>query len=361
MGVFERSDGHEQVIHCHDTASGLRAIIAIYSTALGPALGGTRFFPYASEDAALDDVLRLSKAMAYKAAVAGLDLGGGKAVIIGDPTRDKTEALLLAYGRFVQSLGGRYITACDVGTYVEDMDVVSRECDFATGRSPADGGAGNSGVLTAYGVFQGMRAAAKHRWGEATLRGRRIGISGVGKVGFMLAGHLLADGATVVVADVNDDAVRRTLAAYPEVTTAAVESIAGEELDVFAPCALAGALNSRTVSGLRAAIVCGAANNQLADDSIATRLGELGILYVPDFVVNSGGLIQVADEIDGYDDARATARTAGIFETTLRVLDTADRDGVSPAAAADRIAEMRLASAAGGFWLGGRAVRGRPQ
>lgn len=351
MGVFQRADGHEQVVHCYDGATGLRAIIALYSTALGPALGGTRFYPYASDDAALDDVLHLSKAMAYKAAVAGLDLGGGKAVIIGDPKRDKTEALLLAYGRFVQSLGGRYITACDVGTYVEDMDVVARVCAFATGRSPAHGGAGNSGVLTAYGVFQAMRAAAQHRWGEATLRGRRVGVSGVGKVGALLVGHLLADGADVVVADVDEHAVRRTVAAHPGVTAVPVGALAAEALDVYAPCALGGALDPTTVAVLRAAIVCGAANNQLADDSIAARLHDRGVLYVPDFVGNSGGLIQVADEINGYDAERASARATGIFDTTLHLLDQAARGGVLPVVAADRIAEARMASATGPLWL----------
>ena len=354
MGVFARADGHEQVVHCYDGATGLRAIIAIYSTALGPALGGTRFYPYKSEAAALDDVLHLSKAMAYKASVAGLDLGGGKAVIIGDPNRDKTEALLLAYGRFVQSLGGRYITACDVGTYVEDMDIVARECDFATGRSPEHGGAGNSGVLTAYGVFAGMRAAAMHRWGEATLRGRRVGISGVGKVGALLAGQLVADGATVVIADVDEDAVRRTRAAYPGVTAVPVDSLAGEELDVFSPCALGGALDVRTVARLRATVVCGAANNQLADDSIAALLRDRGVLYAPDFVVNSGGLIQVADEIDGYDDARATKRAATIYDTTLRVFAAAEQAGVAPSVAAEQIALARMAAAAGTLWLPAR-------
>ncbi|MBA3585376.1 MAG: Glu/Leu/Phe/Val dehydrogenase, partial [Gemmatimonadetes bacterium] len=198
---------HEQVVYCHDPLSGLRAIIGIYSTALGPALGGTRFYPYADEDAALADVLALSQGMAYKTALAGLDHGGGKAVIIGDPEQLKSESLLRAYGRFVQSLGGRYYTACDVGTYVEDMDVVARESRFVTGRSPAYGGAGDSSVLTAFGVFQGMRASAERTWGSMSLAGRRVGVAGVGKVGRWLVGHLLADGAEVVITDVKDRAV----------------------------------------------------------------------------------------------------------------------------------------------------------
>src|SRR5262245_8645013 len=205
MGVF--SSSHEQVVYCHDQASGLRAIIAIYSTALGPALGGTRFYPYKSEKAALADVLDLARAMAYKNALAGLDHGGGKAVIWGDPATLKSEALLRAYGRFIESLGGRYITACDVGTYVQDMDVVARETRWVTGRSPEHGGAGDSSILTAFGVFQGMRASAEHLWGAPSLQGRTVGIAGVGKVGRHLVEHLLEDGARVVITDVNENAV----------------------------------------------------------------------------------------------------------------------------------------------------------
>src|SRR5664279_5358796 len=209
--------GHEQVAFCHDKATGLRAIISIYTTALGPALGDTRFYPYATEQAALQDVLRLSRAMAYKNALCGLDHGGGKGVIIGDPGKDKNEALLRAYGRFVESLGGRYVTACDVGTYVSDMDVVARETRWATGRSEANGGAGDSSVLTAFGVFQGMRASAERVWGTPSLAGRRVGIAGVGKVGVHLVNHLLEDGASVVVTDVSPAAVDRVRAAHPEV------------------------------------------------------------------------------------------------------------------------------------------------
>ncbi|HKE51166.1 MAG TPA: Glu/Leu/Phe/Val dehydrogenase dimerization domain-containing protein, partial [Actinomycetes bacterium] len=208
-GVFGRNSGHEQVVFCADPGTGLRAIIAIYSTVLGPALGGTRFYPYPSEEAALSDVLNLSRSMAYKAAMAGLDLGGGKAVIIGDPAKDKSEGLLRAYGRFVQSLAGRYITACDVGTYSWDMDIVGRECEFVTGRSLEHGGAGDSSILTAYGVFQGMRAAAESVWGDPSLHGRRVGVAGVGKVGHHLVGHLIEDGAQVLITDVTDSAIDR--------------------------------------------------------------------------------------------------------------------------------------------------------
>ena len=342
-GVFGRADGHEQVVFCHDPVTGLRAIIAIHSTALGPALGGTRFYPYADESSALADVLRLSRGMTYKAALAGLDLGGGKAVIIGDPATDKTEALLRSYGRFVQSLGGRYITACDVGTYVPDMDVVARECDYATGRSIEHGGSGDSSVLTAYGVFEGMRAAAAHAWGSPTLRGRRVGVAGVGKVGHHLVTHLLEDGATVVVADVSEAAVRRVVDAYPAVEVVRdIDALVRSRLDVYAPCALGGALDEETVAVLSARIVCGAANNQLAHPGIEGSLAARNILYAPDYVVSAGGLIQVADEIAGFDHDRAKRRAAGIFDTTKRVLESAAADRVSTAVAADRLADRRV-------------------
>ena len=343
MGVFSRLEGHEQVVFCSDPDSGLRAIIAVYSTALGPALGGTRFYPYASEDDALQDVLNLSRAMAYKAACAGLDLGGGKAVIIGDPRTDKTEVLLRAYGRFVESLAGRYFTACDVGTVVADMDVVARESRYVTGRSPEAGGAGDSSVLTAFGVFQGMRAAARHTWGSASLSGRRVGVSGVGKVGRHLVGHLVEDGAQVIVADVSPAAVAAVRQRHPDVEECAAADLPHRPLDVFSPCALGGALDDDTVAGLSARVVCGGANNQLAHPGTEKLLADRGILYAPDYVVNAGGLIQVADEIGGFSEQRARAKATGIFETTARVFELADEEGVPPAVAADRLAEERMA------------------
>ncbi|MYS79546.1 Leu/Phe/Val dehydrogenase [Embleya scabrispora] len=343
--VFGRSTGHEQVVFCQDRASGLRAIIAIYSSALGPALGGTRFHPYETEEAAVADVLNLSRGMAYKNALAGLDHGGGKAVIIGDPNRDKSEALLRAYGRFVQSLGGRYITACDVGTYVDDMDVVAKECAYVTGRSPENGGAGDSSVLTAYGVFQGMLASAEHRWGTPTLRGRRVGVAGVGKVGRHLVGHLVADGASVVITDVDERAVAHVRHEHPEVDSVADTDtlIRLSDLDVYAPCALGGALDDDTVPVLTAAVVCGAANNQLAHPGIEKALAERGVLYAPDYVVNSGGVIQVADERHGFNFERAKRKATGIRATTAKIFALADEEGVPPAVAADRLAERRMA------------------
>ncbi len=341
---------HEQVVRFHDRASGLVGIVAIHSTALGPALGGTRFHAYPSEADALADALRLSRAMSYKNALAGLDHGGGKAVLIGDPARDKTPERLRAYGRFVETLGGRYVTACDSGTAVPDMDVVSEVCRWVTGRSEALGGCGDSSVLTAYGLYEGMRAAALVRWGEPSLAGRTVGICGVGKVGAHLVGHLVADGATVVVTDIDAAAVRRVLDAHPGVRAVAdADELVRSPLDVYAPCALGGALDERTGDLLRAQVVCGAANNQLALPDVADQLVALGILYVPDYVVNSGGVIQVADELHGFSMERARAKAAGIFDTTLSVLRSAAAQAVTPVTAADRLAEARMAS---GPWTG---------
>jgi valine dehydrogenase (NAD+) len=336
---------HEQVVFCHDEASGLKAIIAIYSTALGPALGGTRFYPYESESDALADVLNLSQGMAYKNALAGLDLGGGKAVIIGDPSQLKSEALLRAYGRFVQSLNGRYFTACDVGTFSPDMDLIARECDYVTGRTVEHGGAGDSSVLTAFGVYQGMRASAQHLWGDSSLGGRTIGVAGVGKVGKHLTRHLLEEGAIVVITDPWAPAIEAMTAAHPELRVVdSVDALVREPLDIYAPCALGGALDDEVVEVLQAKIVCGAANNQLAHDGIEKRLEERGIVYAPDYCVNAGGVMQVADELDpsGFDFDRAKVQATKIYDTTLEVLTHAAEQGVSPSIAADRVAEQRM-------------------
>jgi valine dehydrogenase (NAD+) len=353
-GSTERT-GHEQVTFCQDTRSGLRAIIAIYSTALGPALGGTRFYPYGSEDEALADALRLSAAMAYKNALAGLDLGGGKAVIIGDPAQLKTEPLLRAYGRFVSSLGGRYVTACDVGTRSEDMDVIARECAYVTGRTAAYGGAGDSSVLTAFGVFQGMRAAASHVWGSTSLRGRRVGVEGVGKVGRKLVDHLIEDGAEVVICDVSEAAVEGVGARHPGVQVVAdARGLLAAGIDVFAPCALGGAVDDEAAATMSAKIICGGANNQLAHTGVEKLLADRGVLYAPDYVVNAGGVIQVADELSGFNFERAKARAEQIFGTTARIFQIAESDGVPPSVAADRLAEQRMSDVGRlrGIWLG---------
>jgi valine dehydrogenase (NAD+) len=339
------SSGHEQVVFCSDRESGLRAIIAIHSTALGPALGGTRFYPYATEEAAVADALRLSAAMSYKNSLAGLDLGGGKAVIIGDPRTDKTEALLRAYGRFVEALGGRYLTACDVGTYNADLDVVGRETRFAHGRSEAYGGCGDSSVLTAYGVFLGMQAAAQHCWGTRSLSGRTVAVAGAGKVGSHLIGHLVEDGADVVVTDVDPAAVERVRSQHPQVKSVEdTATLVRTPHDVYSPNALGGALDEQTVALLPSRIVCGGANNQLATPEVAEQLRGRGILYAPDYLVNAGGVIQVEDERHGFSFARAQAKASGIFDVALRVYQAADEQGVSPATAADRLAEERMRS-----------------
>lgn len=346
--IFGGEYHHEQVVFCQDERSGLKAIIAIHSTVLGPALGGTRFYPYRSEQEALTDVLRLAEGMTYKSALAGLDLGGGKAVIIGDPATRKSEALLRAYGRFVASLGGRYITACDVGTFSADMDVVAKECEFVTGRSPQDGGAGDSSILTALGVLEGLLAAAEHRWGQADLSGRRVGVEGVGKVGGRLVEHLLDAGASVVVTDVDDAALARVVGRHPSVDVAADrDELVAADLDVYCPCALGGVVTDELVGVLTAGIVCGAANNQLADGGVGKLLDEAGVLYVPDYVVNSGGLIQVADELSGFDFGRAEGRVRGIRGTTREIFEVADERGISPVEAANALAERRIAEVGG--------------
>jgi len=347
--------GHEQVVFCHDAPTGLRAIIAIYSTALGPALGGTRFYPYPTEDDALADALNLSRAMAYKNALAGLDLGGGKGVIIGDPALHKSEALLRAYGRFIESLNGRYITACDIGTYSEDMDIIARECRHVTGRTVPNGGAGDSSVLTAFGVFQGMLAAAEHSWGTPSLEGRQVGVEGVGKVGRRLVSRLLEAGAAVVVCDVDPSAIDRVVTEHPAVRVAAGRrELIGQQLDVYAPCALGGALDDDTVATLSARIVCGGANNQVAHPGIEKVLADRGILYAPDYVVNAGGVIQVGDELGGFNFDRAQARAAQIYATTRKIFLIADEEGVPPAVAADRLAERRMSEVGRlrSIWLG---------
>jgi leucine dehydrogenase len=344
--IFERLAGgdYEQVVFCQDRSTGLRAIVAIHSTSLGPALGGTRCYPYGSEDEALEDVLRLARGMTYKSAAAGLDLGGGKAVIIGDPATVKTEALLRAYARFLEGLGGRYITAEDVGTTQADMDMIRRETRNVTGVSRALGGSGDPSAATAYGVLHAMKAVASHLWGGATLEGRQVVVNGVGKVGTGLVRHLVEERAQVTVADIRREAVDRV------VTDFGVDAVPWEkghavECDVYAPCALGGALNPTTIPELRCAAVVGAANNQLADPGCAERLAEAGVLYAPDFVVNAGGVINIAGELGprGYHRERAYAQVRGIFDTTRKVIATAEAKGITTAAAADQLAEERMA------------------
>lgn len=343
-GVFARFEGHEQVVFGRDDETGLECIIAIHSTALGPGLGGTRFYPYASEEEALVDVLRLSRGMTYKAACAGLDLGGGKAVIIGDPATDKTEPLLRAYGRMVESLGGRYITACDVGTYPRDMEIVGRETRWATGMDPEHGGSGDSGIMTAYGVYLGMKATARQVWGSDDLAGRHIAVQGLGKVGSRLVEHLLTDGAKITAADIDEDALARV--ADDGVDTVAPDDIFDVDADLLSPNALGAVLTETTIPRLQVRAVCGGANNQLETLEDCARLQERGILYAPDYVVNAGGLINVSDELHegGYSADRARHKAQRIDDTLVEIFAEAASSGDTTEVAAERVAERRMAA-----------------
>ena len=346
--VFERigGEGYEQVVFCQEGPSGLRAVIAVHSTRLGPALGGARFRPYGSEDEAVEDVLRLARQMTYKSAVAGLDLGGGKAVILGDPAELRSEALLRAFGRFVDSLGGRYLTAEDVGTTQADMDLLRSVTPFVTGVSRAMGGSGDPSLATAHGVQRAMEAAAAHLWGGPALAGRHVVVSGAGKVGAALAGRLAAAGARVTVSDVDPDRADRVAAACAGEVVDPAKAHA-VECDVFSPCALGGVLTATSIDELRCAAVVGSANNQLADPSGPDRLAEAGVTYVPDYVASAGGVVNIAEELRGYDPARAAAAVDRIFDTTTAVLAAAEAAGETTVAAADRLAERRLATGPG--------------
>jgi leucine dehydrogenase len=344
MGVFsELGDQYEEVVHFHDPPTGLRAIVAIHSTALGPALGGTRFFPFETEEEALRDVLRLAQGMTYKAAVTGLDLGGGKAVVIGDSRRNKSEALLRSYGRFIDSMGGRYITAEDVGTSRDDMDVIRRETRWVTGVSAQLGGSGDPSPVTAFGVFHGLKACAEEALSTASLEGLRVVVQGVGKVGYALAKHLVEGGAVVTVSDVEVDSVARAVKEFG-VDTVEPEKAHAVECDIFAPCALGGIIRDDTIPELKCKVVAGAANNQLARPEHGDALSEMGILYAPDFVINAGGLINVADELMGYDRDRAMKRVKDIYRTLREVFRLSTTEQVPPAKAAELLAEQRIAS-----------------
>jgi leucine dehydrogenase len=342
MGAFELMGGeYEQVVYNHDPVSGLRAIIAIHSTTLGPALGGTRFYPYATEEDALTDVLRLARGMTYKAAAAGLNLGGGKAVILGDPKRIKTEALLRAYGRFVGSLGGRYITAEDVGTYMPDMDLVACETRFVTGRSVTHGGAGDPSVNTAYGVLRGMQAVADELWQDHALAGRHVVVQGVGKVGGHLCRLLHQAGARLTVADVDLDNVAWAVKEFGA-DTAEPGKAHAVRCDIFAPCALGAGINDDTLPELKCAAVAGSANNVLARNEHGYALRQLGILYAPDYVINAGGLMNVADEVQGYSAERVRLKVEGIYGTLRGIFHRAAEEGIPTSVAADRMAEDRI-------------------
>ncbi|PPU03925.1 Glu/Leu/Phe/Val dehydrogenase dimerization domain-containing protein [Xanthomonas arboricola] len=341
--LFETLDttGHEQVIFCHNRDAGLKAIIALHSTRLGPALGGVRMRPYSNSEAALDDALRLSRTMTYKNALAGLNVGGGKAVIIGDPRSDKSEALFRAFGRFVDTLGGRYITSEDVGTDVNDMEQIYLESEYVTGVHQVHRGSGDPAPFTAYGALQALMASLNRRLGHEEVGKTSIAIQGLGHIGMELVKLLKERGAKLYVADLNPALVDRAVAEYGA-EAVSIEEIYQVPADVFAPCALEGAINEDTLPRLKAKIICGTANNQLASAAIGEELHRRGILYAPDYVVNAGGVMNVSLEIDGYNRERAMRLIRSIYHNLEKVFDLSSRLGVAPQQAADQIAEARI-------------------
>ena len=338
---YMQAHGHEQLVYCHEPSVGLRAFIAIHDTTLGPACGGVRVWPHPTEEAAVLDVLRLAKAMTYKSAVAGLHLGGGKGLIVADPRKDKSEALLRAFGRFVDTLGGRYVTTEDVGMTVRDLEYIARETPHVVGLPLSLGGSGDTSEMTGLGVYLGMKACAKAVWGSDSLEGRTVAMQGFGNVGRHTAQHLLKEGVRLVVTDINPEAVGRARQMGAE--TVPPDDIYGVECDGFSPCALGGVLNDDTIPRLRCAIVAGGANNQLLEDRHGLELHRRGILYAPDYVINAGGIINVSCEMDGpYNPQRAREMTERIYETTERVIHLSREEDIPTAQAADRLAEERL-------------------
>jgi leucine dehydrogenase len=343
MEIFKNLEkyDYEQLVFCQDKQSGLKAIIAIHDTTIGPALGGTRMWTYANEEAAIEDALRLARGMTYKNAAAGLNLGGGKTVIIGDPRKDKNEEMFRAFGRYIQGLNGRYITAEDVGTTVADMDLIHEETNYVTGISPAFGSSGNPSPVTAYGVYRGMKAAAKEAFGTDSLEGKVIAVQGVGNVAFTLCRHLHEEGAQLIVTDINKEAVQR---AVDEFGARAVDpnEIYGVDCDIYAPCALGAVINDDTIPQIKAKVIAGAANNQLKDTAHGDTIHEMGIVYAPDYVINAGGVINVADELYGYNRDRAMKKVELIYDNIEKVIAIAKRDGIPTYKAADRMAEERI-------------------
>lgn len=336
------TNNHEQVVFCNDKATGLKAIIAIHNTVLGPSLGGTRMWNYASEADALTDVLRLSRGMTYKAAVAGLNLGGGKAVIIGDARKDKSEALMRRFGKFVESLNGKYITAEDVGITSRDMEYIHYETRHVTGLPVDMGGGGDPGTVTAYGVYLGIKAAAKNLWGSDSLAGKRIGVEGIGSVGYKVAEYLVKENAKVFVCDLYKDRLAK-ISSQLGVDVVEVEDFYDQEMDIYSPCALGATVNDQSLERLRCSIIAGSANNQLANEQVhAHKVIDKGILYIPDFVINAGGLINVYTELHGYNEKRALANTEKIYQTILDILSMAKDGDMTPTEASIWLAEKRI-------------------
>lgn len=340
--IIEKTGGHEQVIFCHDKDVGLKAIIALHNTTLGPALGGTRMWSYANEEEALTDVLRLSKGMTYKAAAAGLNLGGGKAVIIGDSKTQKTEGLFRAFGQFVNSLNGKYITAEDVGTSEQDMEYIYMETPWVTGISKDFGGSGDPSPYTAHGVLMGIKASCHEKFGNDSLKGLRIAVQGLGNVGFNLVKYLDKEGAQVIVSDLDSEKISKAKEQYPGARSVAPTEILSIECDVLAPCAMGAIINDKTLNQFKTPIICGGANNQLLELRHGKALEELGILYAPDYIVNAGGLMNVFVELEGYSQSRAFDKTKRVYDNLKHVYQIAKRDKIPTYLAADRLAEERM-------------------
>lgn len=335
-------DNHEQVVFCNDKDTGLKAIIGIHNTVLGPALGGTRMWNYTSEWEALNDVLRLSRGMTYKSAISGLDLGGGKAVIIGDSKKDKTPEMLIAFAKYVDSLSGRYITAEDVGTTTTDMDLIHTVTKNVTGISESLGGSGNPSPVTAYGVFMGLKAATNFQFGSDNLTGKKVLVQGIGNVGETLVKHLTEAGALVQIIDISEERMEEVSKKY-NAQIFSGSDIYTADVDIYAPCALGATINDETIEKIKAKVIAGAANNQLAVEAIhGKRLQERGIVYAPDFLINAGGIINVFGEIAKYDAAEALRRTENIYNTTLEILNFAKEQGITTNQAAMRKAEQRI-------------------
>ncbi len=343
--IFETLDtfGHEQVVFCHNKDAGLKAIIAIHNTVLGPALGGTRMWPYASEAEALNDVLRLSRGMTFKNAVAGLNIGGGKAVIIGDPAKDKSEALFRAFGQFVDSLGGRYITAEDVGIDVNDMEYVYRETQYVTGVHQIHGGSGDPSPFTAYGALQGLMATLNKKFGNEDVGKYSYAVQGLGHVGMEYVKLLKERGAKIFVTDINKALVDKAVTEYGA-EAVGLDDIYDVAADVYSPCALGGTVNEQTLPRFKFKVICGAANNQLSTDAIGDEVAKRGILYAPDYAVNAGGVMNVALELDGYNRERAMRMMRTIYHNLSRIYEISDRDGIPTYRAADRLAEERISA-----------------
>ncbi len=335
-------DQHEQVVFCHDKDTGLKAIIGIHNTTLGPALGGTRMWNYQTEWDALNDVLRLSRGMTFKSAITGLNLGGGKAVIIGDAKTQKTPELLTKFGEFVHSLGGKYITAEDVGMDTPDMDLIRDTTPYVTGISEAKGGAGNPSPVTAYGVFMGLKAAAKYQLGSDDLSGRRVFVQGIGHVGEVLVSHLVEAGADVVITDINEARLQEVAGKYG-VSIYQGNDLYAEPMDIYAPCALGATVNDETIQKLKAKVIAGAANNQLAEELKHGRILQLReIAYAPDFLINAGGIINVYAELEGYGKEEIIRKTENIYHTTLEIFEMAKAKGITTQQAAMSIAQQRI-------------------